>query len=369
MKQKKIQYLLALTRTHGIGKEMIKNLLPSFDNDAEALCTASDMELLQIKGINKASIQRIRSAVSHLKDASAEMEQLDRADIEIIPIYASSYPYRLKRCMDAPAYLYKKGDCDLNPLYSVAIVGTRKATNNGKKNCKKIIEEIASIKPLIISGLAFGIDASAHKEALAFGLPTTAVMGHGLSLTYPPQHHGLARQILAKGGALLSEYPYFKDPEKGYFAERNRIIAGMSDVVVVVEAAIRGGAHITAELAAGYFRDVMAVPGRPDDEFARGCNKLIKENKANLIENGKDLIELMNWQTGISEKKIQRSLLYNLTVEQEQIAEILRGNGEIHIDEISFKTDLLPAKLAGILLDMELLGIIKALPGKRFTWI
>lgn len=356
--------------TYGIGKTYLKSLLQLYDNDAEAIVQASDKELLKHKWIHKSLVKKIRNSKAHLAAAEQKLIQLEKQEIIICPFYESHYPKRLLHCADFPAFIYKKGNSDLNKPYSIAIVGTRNATEMGKLHCKKIIESIAPYNPLIISGLALGIDGMAHKEALENNLDTVAVLGHGLGTIYPSQHRELAKKILTKNGTLLSEYELEITPEKGFFAERNRIIAGMVDAVIVVEAAVKGGAHITAELAIGYHRDVFAIPGRPEDIYSQGCNKLIKENKANLIESGDDIADLLGWSLKKEKLATQISLLPELNNEQALIIELLqKQRNSLHIDEISYKSQLLPAKLACILTELELYGIVRCLPGKHFECV
>lgn len=367
---KKIKYLLALSNIQGIGNSNLKVILNLFQSDPEAVVNATDKELLRIDRIGKTLLQRIKKVRKEINNYEKKIISLENMGIEIVPYFSPTYPQRLLQCNDFPLYLFKKGNTDLNPLYSIAIVGTRNATELGKIHCQKIIESITPYKPLIVSGMALGIDGTAHKFALENQLETVGFMGHGLDIVYPKQHTELAKRILSQNGSLLSEYDVNQGPERGYFAERNRLIAGMVDAVIVVEAAIKGGAHITAELAIGYHRDVFAIPGRPEDIYSQGCNKLIKENKANLIEYGEDIADLLGWSMPNQKKAIQRSLLPDLNHEQSLIYELLLKQGNaIHIDELSYKTNLLPAKLSGILIEMEILGVVRSLPGKHFEYI
>jgi len=367
---KKIKYLLALANMQGLGKTNLRKLLNLFDNDPEAIFNTSDKELLKHYRIGKTLLQRIKFTSKEIDLFEQKLILLEDKGINVLPCFSPDYPQRLLRCNDYPPFIYRKGNTNLNPQYSLAIVGTRNATELGKLHCKKIIEAIAPYKPLIVSGMALGIDGTAHKEALSYKLDTVAILGHGLNFIYPNQHKDLAKKIIAKNGSLISEYDIDQGPEKGFFAERNRLIAGMVDAVIVVEAAIKGGAHITAELAIGYHRDVFAIPGRPEDIYSQGCNKLIKENKANLIESGEDIADLLGWSMPNQKKAIQRSLLPDLNHEQALIYEQLLQKGTaIHIDELSYKTNLLPAKLSGILTEMEILGIVRSLPGKHFEYV
>lgn len=362
--------MLALWNTHGIGKEVLKQLLNIYDNDPELILESSDKELLRRHLLPKSFLEKIKLARKNIPKAQEEIQLLEDLNIHVISLHDSRYPYRLKRCEDAPSLIFAKGDCDLNPKYALSIVGTRNATEPGKTHCRKLVEGLVDFDPLIVSGLALGIDGCAHKSALEFQLKTAGVLGHGLDFIYPKQHKDLYKKIPLSHGILLSEYSHFTLPEKGFFAERNRIVAGLADAVIVVEAALKGGAHITAELASGYHRDVFAIPGRPEDIYSQGCNKLIKENKANLIENATDIIELLNWSSNKINQSRQTALHIQLEPEQELIFQSLQAHKDpLHIDKLSYACDILPAKLSGLLLELELMGIVRTLPGKRYELI
>jgi DNA processing protein len=275
----------------------------------------------------------------------------------------------LKQCHDSPLMLYYKGTADLNAPKIVAMVGTRKATEYGRDMCRKIVEGLIEHNVLIVSGLAYGIDTWSHKAALDNKLETVGVLGHGLDRIYPFANRSLAEKMTETGG-LLCEYMSNTTPDRENFPMRNRIIAGISDAVVVIEAGITGGALITAEIANSYNRDVFAVPGRIVDQHSEGCNKLIKINKAALIQSANDISYLLNWdQVKVPTKNIQRQLFINLSPDEELIVNTLKEKGDLDIDTLLIETTMLPAKAASVLLNMEFEGIIRCLPGKVYRLI
>jgi DNA processing protein len=262
--------------------------------------------------------------------------------------------------------LYTKGSVGLNPKKSVAIIGTRKNTDYGRQVTEDLVEGLKDLDITIISGLAHGIDAIAHRKALECGLPTFAVLAHGLDRIYPVAHKGLAKEIIGQG-ALITEHISGTNPDKQNFPMRNRIVAAMSDITIVVETDIKGGAMITAKLAASYNRDVAAFPGRATDSRSRGCNYLVKTNIAQLITGVEDLLEMMNWQRDIEKKAVQAKLFDNLSGEELQLVKTLQGRDAVHIDELMLKAGLNSSVLASLLLSLEFQNVIRSMPGKRYA--
>jgi DNA processing protein len=264
--------------------------------------------------------------------------------------------------------LYSKGNADLNVQRCVSIVGTRNATDYGRQLCKQLVEELREYNVLIASGLALGIDVAAHKECLRVGVPTVGVLGHGLDKLYPHQNRGTAEKMLENGG-LLSEYPSGTTPDRENFPQRNRIVAGMADATVVIEAGLKGGALITAEIANSYNRDVFAFPGRLGDEYSEGCNFLIRNNKAALLTCVADLAYSLGWEknTDVKNEPAQLLLPIDLSAEERTVYEIIRQhNVPLAIDDLSIKANMPMSQLAMTLLDMELQGFIRSLPGKTY---
>lgn len=300
---------------------------------------------------------------------SNELKQAQHHGIRICFFDDEDYPERLQRCNDAPYFFYYKGNSCFNERKSIAIVGTRNASNYGKDVVKKIVEDLAPHNICIISGLARGIDTCAHEEALNKNLKTIAVLGCGLSMVYPSENIKLAHQILEQGGALVSEYPFDAMPDRMNFPKRNRVIAGLSDAVVVAESQEKGGSIITAEIAHSYNRDVFAVPGSIFQKTQSGCHELIRNNVAALISSGKDIIEMMNWDQQETSNR-QTKLFPDLSGEEEAILDIIRTEQGANIDKISSKLpDLKATRIASLLLTMELKGIIECKPGKVYTTI
>ncbi|MBC7391344.1 MAG: DNA-protecting protein DprA, partial [Opitutaceae bacterium] len=287
-------------------------------------------------------------------------------NISIFGVNDPDYPERLKHIPDAPLFVYWQGKISGDYERSVAIVGTRQATEYGKLATEKIINELADYKPVIVSGFAYGIDIIAHKAALSEGLKTIGVLGGGLGKVYPALHKKYVEPIL-DNGALVSEYAYNVDPEQKHFPARNRIVAGMVDAVIVVEAAIGGGALITAELANSYNTDVFAVPGNLSSKYSEGCNELIRKNVAGIYTGVKGFAEMLNWNTDcFNFVKPPEIKINDLPTEQAQIYQLLKEQGDLHIDVLSWKSQVNMNTLAAMLLNMEISGWVKPLPGKKF---
>ncbi len=274
---------------------------------------------------------------------------------------------RLKQCADCPVILYYKGNANLDAERVIAIVGTRNATDYGKKMCNDLVEGLKDTGALIVSGLAYGIDAASHKAALKTGLATVAVVGHGLNTIYPAGHTNLAEKMLENGG-LLSDFTSETTLAPENFPKRNRIIAGLSDAVIVVESKVSGGAMITADIAFSYNREVFAFPGRSEDVFSQGCNRLIRQNKAGLIQSADDLLDSLGWKDKKKKAKPQVQLFQDLKPQEETIIKALQTQGApMHVDDIALQTNLSPGNLSTHLLTLEFAGILKSLPGKRYS--
>lgn len=356
---------IALTKIQGIGPKLSRLLL-AYSGSVEGVFSNSKKQLMSIPGIGEIVANAILSK-SFLKDAEEELKFIQKHNIDVLWIEDKAYPHRLKNCEDAPVLLYHKGNGTLNPSKTVSIVGTRNATSYGKKICEDFIQQLKELDVQIISGLAYGIDIHAHRNALKQNLSTVAVLGHGLDRIYPAAHRETASKLIEQGG-LLTEFPSGTNPDRQNFPMRNRIIAGLSDVTVVVEAASKGGALITAEIANTYNRDVCAFPGGIDQEYSAGCNYLIKTNRAHLIRHADDLCYLMNWYKEETNKTSkQLSLLpESLSKDQTKIFNYLKEQEQATIDEISMHCDWPQSKLAIILLEMEMRGYLLSLPGKVF---
>ena len=303
--------------------------------------------------------------------ARKECGKIEHHNIQALFVLDEDYPAQLAETEDAPLILYKLGEADISGEHMVAVVGTRKPTPYGDTFCRKIVDEIGDYFPdaVIVSGLAYGVDACAHKMALEKGLTTIAVVAHGLNMIYPAANRSIARDIVKSGGAILSEYPFDVKPFKPNFLARNRIVAGLCDVTIVVESNIKGGAMSTANYAFMYNREVMALPGRATDDLSSGCNLLIRKNKAHLIECCADLIETTGWQPmNIQVKPEQRNLFPELEGDAKRIYELLKYSPEpLQADQLVHQTGLSAAKLLPILGELEFDGIIMRYPGNRYS--
>lgn len=355
---------LALTMIKGIGDITIRNLISRFGT-ADEIFKAKKHQLELIPGIGSKTAESIIHH-SSFERAEKELRFIEKYKIQPLFITSEAYPKRLRNCVDAPALLYFKGKANLNQQKVVAIVGTRNATLYGKVFCDELISGLQQHGILVVSGLAYGIDVAAHQVALHQQLPTIGVLGHGLDRIYPAVHRKIAEQMLANGG-LLTEFPSETNPDRQNFPKRNRIIAGMADAVVVVEAAKTGGALITAEIANSYNKDVFAVPGRINDEFSDGCNFLIKTNRANMLTRAEDVEYIMGWFDGIAERKtLTPELPLNLNADEQKIVEAIKQAEAIAIDDLQIKLGMSQSKLAMTLLDLEMQSIIISLPGKIY---
>jgi DNA processing protein len=356
---------VALTYIKSIGSTLATALVNHF-GDAEAIFNAPKHRLLQVSGIGEKTIATLNFDEA-LKKAADELKFIRKNNIDVIFYTDSRYPKRLKNCIDAPVLLYSKGNADFNARRVISIVGTRNATEYGKQLCTQLIEELQPYGVLVISGLALGIDVAAHRECLKHNIPTVGVLGHGLDRLYPSQNRATADKMLEHGG-ILSEYPSNTIPGRENFPQRNRIVAGMADAVIVIEASIKGGALITAEIANSYNRDVFAFPGRVDDVYSEGCNFLIRHNKAALLTCVADLAYSLGWEKPDDAKPVEQFMLpLDLSPEERTLFDILQQNRTpLAIDDLTIKTNMPMSQLAMNLLNMEMQGFIKSLPGKMY---
>lgn len=355
---------LAFTFVPGIGDVTARSLLSQFETP-EAVFEATKKQLISVPGIRAKTVGSILSKEGFDR-AEKELDFIEKYKITAFLLNDAGYPKRLRNCYDAPSILFYKGNADLNVSRVISIVGTRNATPYGKELTQQLVEELKAYDVLVISGLAYGIDGIAHKECLKNDMPTIGVLGHGLDRIYPAQHRALAEKMLTKGG-LLTEFPSGTNPDRENFPKRNRIVAGLADATIIVEASLKGGALITAELANSYNRDVFTYPGRVGDEFSAGCNYLIKTNRANLISGIKDLEYLLGWQESNNRKEQQQlSLNLNLLPEEKLLAEIIQRHGQVSIDDLALQSNFPQSKLAITILGLEMQGIVISLPGKTY---
>jgi DNA processing protein len=357
-------YQLALTEVPNVGCVHAKILVQHF-GEAGKIFQAKQTTLEKIEGIGSIRAKQIKSYTGFSK-AEEEMKFIGKFRIRPLFISDKHYPQRLLNCYDSPTLLFYKGTADLNTSKIIAVIGTRSNTDYAKKILDKFLQELSAENILVVSGLAFGVDAIAHKLALKNNLPTVGVLGHGLDQIYPPDHSLLARNMLKYGG-LLTEFRSKTKPDKHNFPTRNRIVAGMSDATVVVESGIKGGSMVTAELANGYNKDVFAFPGKITDHKSAGCNYMVKTNKAMLLTDAQQLIEVMGWEAKRSkERKRQKEIFIELSPQEKIIVDILNEKDSVHIDEINLRSGLSSSMIAAAILNLELQNVVSGLPGKMY---
>ena len=356
-------YEIALTLIPGIGDVNGKKLV-AYCGGAEAVFCEKKKALTQISGIGEATVDAIVSQ-KVIRRAEEELRFTEKNGIKPLFYLDADYPKRLQHCHDSPMLLYYKGNADLNALKVVGVVGTRNITDYGRYAAEKIVEDLKLDNALIVSGLAYGVDAVAHRAALKYDLATVGVLGHGMQTIYPAENRKLSTNMLEKGG-ILTECVSGTQPDRENFPKRNRIVAGMVDCLVVVESALKGGAMITAEIANSYDREVFAFPGRVGDIYSEGCNQLIKTNKANLLTGATDLRYVMRWDVETKVVAKQMRMFRDFSEDEKKVMDVFAKNNVVHLDDIIVGTDLSPSKIASVLLSLEFDGVLTALPGKRY---
>ena len=366
-KQSDLIYQLALAQVPHVGYVHAKTLALHFGS-AEAVFKANKTLLEKIEGIGTVRARSIKS-FKNFRKAEDEIAFIEKFKIKALFITDPDYPQRLLNCYDPPTMLFFKGNANLNASRIVGIVGTRSNTEYGRQFTERFIRDIASAEPLVVSGLAFGIDAIAHKAALKNKVPTIGALGHGLDTIYPPENAGLAKDMI-KAGGLLTEFVSKTKPDKHNFPSRNRVVAGICDATIVVETGIKGGSMITAEIANSYNRDVFAVPGRSTDAKSSGCNYLIKNNKAMLLTDAQQFLDTMGWeQISVKASSPQTELFVELNNDEKIIVTILREKDTVSIDELVLKSGCSSSTLAAAILNLELKNIIQSHPGKMYSLV
>jgi len=361
-----LRYKIGIGLIPKIGPVLTKRLI-AYCGSAEGVFREKRTRLAKIPGIGEKLVDHI---VNHknLDAVDTEIEFITKHQITALFYLDEDYPERLKQCEDAPVVLYIKGKTALNRKKVISIVGTRNPTDYGRNLTREFVEPLAVSYPdiLVVSGLAYGIDICAHKAALKNNLETVGILGHGLSILYPSAHREVARQMVEKG-ALITEFRHDEKPESPNFVKRNRIIAGLADATIVIESGEQGGALITADIANSYNRDVFAFPGRINDKYSTGCNRLIKTNRAALIESLGDVEYLMGWQkSGKTSDAVQKDLFIELSPEEKQLTDLLQKETTLTIDQLALHGNMQVSKVSAILLNLEFKGLVKCLPGKVY---
>ncbi|UAB81869.1 DNA-protecting protein DprA [Marixanthomonas sp. SCSIO 43207] len=364
LSQKELLYTLALQRTPNLGDTSAKKLLRAVGS-AEAIFKEKKHNLLKIDGIGSFKLKNLNEN-QQLTEAEAELRFIKDNDIEFSYFLDKTYPERLKHCLDGPILFFHSGNIDLKNKKIISIVGTRKVTTYGTIFCEKLIEELAPLDPIIVSGFAYGVDITAHKAAMDNNLQTIACLAHGLNQIYPKVHKKYVTKVEQHGG-FITEF-WSDDPfDRNNFLKRNRIIAGLSEATIVIESAEKGGSLVTADIANSYNREVFAVPGRSSDKQSQGCNNLIKRQQAHLLTNAADLIYHLDWELEETNKKPQQTQLFvELTEEEKTIYRFLKQKDKELLDIIALECQIPTFKVATILLNMELKGVVRPLPGKLF---
>ncbi len=354
---------LALKMLDGIGPMRSKRLV-SYCGGVEAAFGESLKNIAKIPGFGEITARKLNRDGA-LREAEAELKKVDELGVRLLFYLDPQYPQRLLQCDDGPVLLYTKGEMDLNPPKSLAIVGTRNASDYGKDAVEKLVSGLVPHGAMIVSGLAYGIDIAAHKAAVQKGLPTVGVLGNSLDRIYPQVHRSTAERMLENGG-LISEFAIGTKPDRENFPQRNRIVAGLVDAIVVVETAVKGGSMITANLGSGYSRDILAFPGRTSDPYSGGCNWLIKTNRAALIEGIEDLEYVLGWERGESSVPEQTKMFEALSDAEQKVYDHLQHKGKCSLDDLSAETGFSISRTSTLLLEMEFKGAVKSLPGKHY---
>lgn len=367
MNDRQLIHRIALSLLKGIGPVNARNLV-AYCGGVDPLFTDKALRhsLGRIPGIGPTLAASILGS-GVIKAAEKELAFVRKMKLRTLFYLDEEYPQRLRHCPDAPVMLFVKGNAGLDPVRSVSIVGTRTPTDHGKRGCEELVEGLVESGATIVSGLAYGIDITAHRTALRCGLPTVGCVAHGLDRMYPGEHAATAKEMCGQG-ALVSELTSSSPFAPGNFPARNRVIAGLSDCTIVVESGPKGGSLITADIAESYDREVMSFPGRPTDSHSIGCNRLIQQNKAHLVTCAQDVLKLMEWLPQAKKKEAVQSVLFtDLLPDEQTLVDLIRAQGKIDIDTLCFRSRMLPHKASGILLNLEFNGVVRSLPGKIYA--
>ena len=365
-----IYYSIALTRMVGFNQQMALHLYQTLGSSTAVYNHRHD-----VGDIIPDTTPRLREALKNWDDAlhraAAEMEFVTKNNIRVLTLDDPDYPQRLCECPDAPLLLYYKGNANLNQRYVLNIVGTRHCTTYGQDIIRRFVSDLRTLCPqvLIVSGLAYGIDVCAHRNALQQGFETVGVLAHGLDQIYPYAHRDIANQMLTQGG-LLTEYMSQTEALPNNFRQRNRIVAGISDATILVESAIKGGGLITCRIAQEYGRDVFAFPGAIGMPYSEGCNKMIRNNTAALITSATDFLESMRWQTiQQTPEAVERQLFPDLTPEEQQVVTLLQQTNDLQLNIISVKINIPIGQLTALLFQLEMKGVVRPMAGGTYHLI
>jgi len=352
---------IALTLMPGIGSITARKIINQLGSASSFFETC---ENLRFPGMRKLDLSRTAIGACFLR-AEEELRFIERQDIQAVIVSHNNYPQRLKNCEDAPAILYSRGNINLNASRMIAVVGTRKSTPYGERCCEEVLTELHKHDCSLISGLAYGIDSIAHRAAQNLGMQNIGVVAHGLDRLYPSANKSLAKKMEERGG-IVTDFPSQTRPDRENFPKRNRIVAGLADAVIVIEASESGGALITADIANSYNRDVFVVPGSWGQPFSVGCNNLVKRNKAAVLAHPADLSWYLNWNENLPQPTVVQTQLFpELSPDEDSLIQLLRTRKN-DLDSLMFLSGFTVSKTSALLLGLEFKGLVKSLPGKRY---
>ena len=368
MNHDELTYRIAFASIRGMGYDLGRKLLEVIPCERDFF-EMTEGQLKRLTGSNSKILEK-GYRLECLEKAKREVDFVIEKNIQVTYFTDSDFPVRLAQASDAPILLYSTGNCDMNAAHIVSIVGTRHITEYGRRFCDKFVSELADLLPgtVIVSGLAYGVDICAHRASMKYGLPTIGVQARGLNKIYPSNHRNDAARIVHQGGRIVSDYTSQDEIHKGNFVARNRIIAALSDCTIVVESADKGGALITANIATSYNRDVFAVPGRINDEYSKGCNRLIKNNQAGLITSATDLLDAMGWESTVEKSENRELELFpQMNEEESAIVNLLKQKGDTHVNMLADTLGWPVYKIMSTLVELECRGLIMTLPGCRYS--
>jgi DNA processing protein len=366
LNEEKLLAILRLQKCKAVGDILAKKLIVNV-GDVTQIFKEKAAYLSKINGIGNYVLKHIFDQ-ENVKLAAEELKYIQENKIAYSYFLEDDYPSQLQHCIDSPILLFKDGNIDFSNNKIISVVGTRNMSAYGRDFCNKLIEDLAQYNPIIVSGFAYGVDICAHKAALKNKLQTIAVLAHGFDEIYPKNHKKYMHQVNENGG-FLTEFWHKEAPLRENFLKRNRIVAGISKATIIIESAVKGGSLVTADIANSYDKDVFAVPGRTSDLYSKGCNNLIKNNRAFLLNSAEEIVKMLNWDLNKTPKVIQPQLFLELNENEQKIFDLLHDKGAQLLDVISLECNIPMYQLASILLQMELKGISKPLPGKVFELV
>ena len=366
MKEEKLLAILRLQKCKAVGDILAKKLIVNV-GDVSQIFKEKATHLSKINGIGNHVLKHLFDE-KNIQLAAEELKYIQQKNIAYSYFLEDDYPTNLQHCIDSPILLFKDGSIDFSNQKIISIVGTRNMSSYGRDFCTNLIDDLAVYNPIIVSGFAYGVDICAHKAAIKNKLQTIAALAHGFNQIYPKVHKKYINQVNENGG-FLTEFWHDESPLRENFLKRNRIVAGISTATIIIESAEKGGSLVTADIANSYDRDVFAVPGRTTDLYSKGCNNLIKNNRAHLLTSATDIVKMLNWDIKENAKPIQKQLFLELNENEQKIYDLLHLKGQQLLDVISLECNIPVYQLSSLLLQLEMKGVLKPLPGKLFELV